>query len=501
MRIGVLQFATFGLIISSSAAHSFTREEILKNPNAVANYLASYADKGYTCKSKNFEESYINVIKFSTNIKKFPYLSTSNSVSPKLDSVTAAKGINTLIVAHEFGTEIASLSGQSLIGKSDDTDSYIAAGYFKDLEYYPKYNKSDLSGINFDRQTLYKEGEAFVTGLVINKNDGSMKARVYQNQADPGQRPQYKVDDNEYNCTEISGNLDQFTSENVVTLINDMKATEKRIREFNEVQQKKREEEENILRQQRQVEAEKEDAIIAAKTDKAKEAVYTAEKIMSNPSGYAESRLDSVSFSLRCVDAFNNTYKIVAFKDNMNNYPLLRYTHNEKTLVDEKKLSIDNIRVKTSIEGYNSNIPSFEDINAVGFILKFDKNIAGDTFSAGQYLVGNIQQTEDKYLGLNIEQLRDGNYMPDLLRARNKKQEITQTNVSFGQFTIDRETLETVIQMDIEGKHQQEYKFSCQLSEAPKEDAKELLTGGVDAIKQEQARLGKHAKSEAKNRI
>jgi len=284
-------------------------------------------------------------------------------------------------------------------------------------------------------------------------------------------------------------------------LINDMKATEKRIREFNEVQQKKREEEENILRQQRQVEAEKEDAIIAAKTDKAKEAVYTAEKIMSNPSGYAESRLDSVSFSLRCVDAFNNTYKIVAFKDNMNNYPLLRYTHNEKTLVDEKKLSIDNIRVKTSIEGYNSNIPSFEDINAVGFILKFDKNIAGDTFSAGQYLVGNIQQTEDKYLGLNIEQLRDGNYMPDLLRARNKKQEITQTNVSFGQFTIDRETLETVIQMDIEGKHQQEYKFSCQLSEAPKEDAKELLTGGVDAIKQEQARLGKHAKSEAKNRI
>jgi hypothetical protein len=102
MRFRVLQITALGLIISSSAAHSFTREEILKNPNAVAKYLASYADKGYACKSKNYEEAYINVIKFSTELKQFPYLSMANSANPKLESVTASKGINTLIVAHEL---------------------------------------------------------------------------------------------------------------------------------------------------------------------------------------------------------------------------------------------------------------------------------------------------------------------------------------------------------------------------------------------------------------
>jgi len=501
MRIGVLQFATFGLIISSSAAHSFTREEILKNPNAVANYLASYADKGYTCKSKNFEESYINVIKFSTNIKKFPYLSTSNSVSPKLDSVTAAKGINTLIVAHEFGTEIASLSGQSLLGKSDDTDSYIAAGYFKDLEYYPKYNKSDLGGINFDRQTLFKEGEAFVTGLVINKNNGTMKARVYQNRADPGQRPQYKVDDNEYNCTEISGNLDQFTSENVVALIDDMKAIEKRVREFNEVQQKKREEEEKVLRAQRKIETEKEDAVFAAQEEKAKENVYTAEKIMNSSSEYADEKVREVTFSLRCVDEFGNKYIFAAFKDSMDGYPLLSYIHNENSIAKDNLDIAKNLIVETEIVNYESKLTQLSDQKASGFIMKLEYNIAGDIFSAGQYLVGDIHQAKGVYQAMNINQLREGRRLPELLRARNKKKEIIQSDVRFVAITIDRETLNTVVNMDISGKIKHEYKYSCQLSDTPEVDARDMLTGGVEAIKKERERLSVYGKNAVKNRI
>jgi hypothetical protein len=402
---------------------------------------------------------------------------------------------------HEFGTEIASLSGQSLIGKSDDADSYIAAGYFKDLEYYPKYNKSDLGGINFDRQTLFKEGEAFVTGLVINKNNGTMRARVYQNQADPGQRTKYNISDTEYECAEVSNSLEEFTTKNINALIDDMKASESRIKGLISQKQKMREQEDAERRKRLKSENEQEVAVNNAQKENNSKNDFTADRILNEPDVYADIKSNSATFSLKCVDEFNNTYRMVAFKDNMSNYPILRYKHNEQKLIADNKLSLDNLIVKTSVEGYYSDIPTFEDKKATGFMLKFDKNIAGDTFSAGQYLVGNIQQSENTYVGANIEQLREGRSMPDLLRARNKKQEITQSDIVFGDITLDRKTLDTVIRMDIEGKHKKNYEFSCQLSQTPKEDAKDLLIGGVKAIKDEQSRIGKYAKNEEKNRI